>query len=300
MMNRLETHKDEALEILKGSIDTHIHGGPDVVPRKMDDVALARDALKAGMRGLVLKCHVATTEGRAYLARHEVGGIDVWGGIALNHHVGGINPEAVRISVKMGAKIVWMPTVSAENHFHHFGLSGHMDALGGGMKGKGLIILDDKGKLKREVYEVLEVVKEADVILATGHLSPRESVFLAEEALRMGLKKILFTHPEGHLTLLPVDEQIALSRKGVFFERCWVVTTNIAGEKARVPAEELAGSIRSVGPSSTVMATDHGQVVNAAPAQAMLDYIAHMLSFGVKRPEIERMVRSNPAQLLSA
>jgi hypothetical protein len=297
-MNRLEEHRIEALEILKGSIDTHIHSGPDVVPRKMDDVALARDALRSGMRGLVLKCHVAATEGRAYLARHEVGGIDVWGGIALNHHVGGINPEAVRISVKMGAKIVWMPTVSAENHMHHFGLSGHMDSLGGGMKGSGLCVLDDKGKLKREVYEVLEVVKEADIILATGHLSPRESVVLVEEALRMGLKKILFTHPEGHLTLLPVDEQIELSGKGVFFERCWVVTTNIAGEKARVPAEELARSIKSVGAASTIMATDHGQVVNAAPAQAMLDYITHMLFFGIKTTEIERMVRNNPAQLL--
>ena len=45
----------ETAHLLKGCIDTHIHGAPDVVPRKMDDLALARDAAKAGMRGLVLK-----------------------------------------------------------------------------------------------------------------------------------------------------------------------------------------------------------------------------------------------------
>jgi hypothetical protein len=299
-MNSLEAYRDEAREILKGSIDTHIHGGPDVVPRKMDDVELTRDAAAAGMRGLVLKCHVAATEGRAYLAQREAGGIQVWGGIALNQQTGGINPEAVQVSAKMGAKIVWMPTVSAANHMHHFGLSGHMDSLGGGMKGRGLFILDEKGELKSQVYDVLEVVKEADIILATGHLSPRESVILVNEALRLGLKKVMVTHPEGHMTLLPVEDQVTFARRGVFFERTWVVTTNIAGEKARLPAEVLARGIKTVGFSSTVMATDHGQVINATPVAAMLDYIAHMLGFGIKATEIDRMIKTNPAQLLSA
>ena len=297
-MPSIEDYKNEATLLIKGSIDTHIHSGPDVVPRKMNDFELARDCAKAGMRGLVVKCHVAATEGRASIVQQQIDNIKVWGGIALNHHTGGLNPEAVRISAKMGAKIIWMPTVSSENHIHYFGLSGHMDALGGGMAGKGITIYNQSGKIKEEVFNILEIIKEADIILATGHLSPKESIDLITVALRNGLKKILFTHPEGHLTKLPVEEQKRLAKKGVFFERCWVVTTNIAGESARLPAENIARDIKTVGTSSTIMATDHGQVSNPSPAQAMTNYIANMLYCGIKAHEIELMIKTNPIKLI--
>lgn len=297
MKNR-STNNDDAADLLTGAIDTHIHSGPDVVPRKFNDLELARAALKAGMKGIVIKCHIATTEGRAYLAHKEVPEVQVWGGIALNHNVGGFNPEAVRISAKMGAKIVWMPTVSSANHMTHFGSSGHMDALGGGMKGTGLTIYDSENKIRPGIIDILEIIKSENMILATGHLAPDESIELIKVALDQGIKKILFTHPEGHMTQLPLDEQKKLASKGVYFERCWVVTTNIAGEDARLSPEHLAQSIKAVGATSTVMATDHGQVVNHPPAEALKEYISAMLSNGISTKDIESMTQVNPSYLL--
>jgi hypothetical protein len=250
------------------------------------------------MRGLVLKCHVAATEGRADLVEQEVKGIKVMGGVALNHQIGGFNAEAIRISIKMGAKIIWMPTVSAENHIQHFGISSHMDALGGGMKGQGLTIYNKSGKFQKSIFEILELVKEADIILATGHLSPKESIGLVDEALRQGIKKILFTHPEGHMTRIPIKEQKRLAKRGVFFERCWVVTTDIAGKESRIPPEELSSAIKTIGPDSTVMATDHGQIQNPTPVEALTSYIESMLSHGITSKEIELMTKYNPSQLL--
>ena len=288
----------ELEQLLQGCIDTHIHSAPDVVPRKMDDLALAREAAKAGMRGVIIKCHVSSTEGRAYLVQQMVPEVQVWGGIALNYNTGGFNPQALHLSASMGAKIVWMPTVAAANFLQIAGLSDGLIALGGGVKGKGLTIYDKGGKLKTEVIEILEVVREANIILATGHLSPGESIDLINEALKRGVQKILFTHPEGSITRLPLEEQKKMAARGVYFERCWAVTTGFAGEDRRVLPEALASAIKTVGPESTIMATDHGQVNNPPPVEAMRSYIGAMLRFGITPGEIELMIKHNPVKLL--
>lgn len=66
----------------------------------------------------VVKDHYCPTMLSAYIAEKYVGdgSCRVFGGIALNNSVGGINLKAVDAAVAMGAKLVWMPTVSALRH----------------------------------------------------------------------------------------------------------------------------------------------------------------------------------------
>ena len=52
------------------------------------------------MRALVLKNHYESTASLAYLVRKEVPGIEIYGGIALNRTVGGVNPAAVERYLK--------------------------------------------------------------------------------------------------------------------------------------------------------------------------------------------------------
>ena len=81
---------------LGGVIDIHVHCGPDSMPRTIDAIDVAKLALDEGMRGLVLKNHYEPTASLACLVRKLVPGIEVFGGIALNLTVGGINPAAVK------------------------------------------------------------------------------------------------------------------------------------------------------------------------------------------------------------
>jgi hypothetical protein len=89
---------------IESAIDFHIHSSPE-------------------MKALVLKNHFASTAGRAVLVNKIVPQIEVFGGVVLNHAVGGINPDAVgamhRIGGKYG-KVVWLPTVDAEHHLQVF------------------------------------------------------------------------------------------------------------------------------------------------------------------------------------
>src|ERR1700680_769333 len=103
---------------LEGVIDIHVHSLPDSEPWTMDGIEVAKLAKASGMRGLVLKSHWEPTATLAYLARKEVPGLEVFGGICLSRAVGGINPSAVEEMVKMTGgwgRVVWMPTLDAEN-----------------------------------------------------------------------------------------------------------------------------------------------------------------------------------------
>jgi len=109
-------------KMLHGVFDTHLHSYPDIAPRKADDIELARMAAEAGMGGFLIKSHAGSSVERAYLVRKMFPGIHVLGGIVLNYPIGGLNPLAVETYVRMGAKEVWMPSLSAQNMFSYMTL----------------------------------------------------------------------------------------------------------------------------------------------------------------------------------
>jgi hypothetical protein len=269
---------------LTGLIDLHIHTAPDVVPRFADDLESARAAAEAGMRAVLLKSHVTLVADRAALAEKQVGGLRVFGGLALNAPVGGLNPAAVEVAVKMGAKQIWMPTRGTANEQRRQGKPG------------GLTIFTDDGRIRSTVYDILDLVREADVILGTGHLSVEETVALVRLAQERGLRKIVVTHPEAPFIRMPIATQAELAGERVFFERCYVFTMPSTG--ATVSVADIAAQIRSVGPDSTVLSTDFGQAANPSPVDGMRAYLAGLAAHGFGPGDIRLMAGETPARLL--
>jgi hypothetical protein len=266
---------------LEGVIDLHVHAGPDVRPRKLDAVALARAAKAAGMRALLLKSHHTITADLAQVVEGVVGGIRVFGGVTLNEPVGGLNPEAVRAAIALGAKEVFMPTHSAANQRRHDGKAG------------GITILDDAGRLRNEVKPILALVAEADVILGTCHLSPDEILVLVREARRAGVRKVLVNHPELNSLAIPLAMQQAMASEGAFFERM-----HLHGNSA-TDLPGLAAMTRAVGVERTVLVTDLGAAVyDVDPVQGMRELLQQTATQGFGQGEIDLMARQTPARLL--
>ena len=268
---------------LSGLIDLHIHAAPDVRPRYADDVDLVTAAARAGMRAVLLKSHVTLTADRASISEKVVGGIRAFGGLVLNTQVGGFNPAAVEAALQMGAKQIWMPTMDSAHHRRYEGKPG------------GLTIFTDEGRIRPEVHEIIELVREADVILGTGHLAIEETAALVRLARQRGLRKIVVTHPEARFIRMPVEAQMEMAAEGVFFERCYIHDMARPGVAA---GAEIAAQIRKVGVDSTVLATDFGQAHNPAPVDGMRAYITALNAQDFTNQELRHMASENPAHLL--
>ncbi len=269
---------------LSGVIDLHVHTYPDIQPRLLDDIQAVEAAKSACMRALLIKSHEVLTADRATIAEKVVGGIRVFGGLVLNQSVGGFNIHAVETAIQLGAKIVWMPTHNAQNMSYWTGNKG------------GLSVLDDAGAVLPEVYEILDLIHQANIAIATGHLSIEESVALVRLAKSMGMQKIIVTHPESTLIRMPVDIQQQLCGPGVFFERCFIDTIPTSNPGTTI--EEISNHIRITGVDSTFLSTDLGQPQNPPPVEGMSVYLASLYEFGFSVGEITQMTSQIPAFLM--
>ena len=310
------------MDKIPGIIDMHVHTAPDIAPRKTDDLELAKAAAEAGMGGFMIKSHLGSSVERAYLVNQMVPNIRAFGGLVLNFPIGGLNPFAVDSYVRLGAKEVWMPTLSAEYTLTYqkahvpledriaFNKAHGGDSIPPSMKfqpgdpwpwsknGRGISILDETGKIVPEVWTILEILAPKNVILGTAHISVPETHALVDAAKQMGVKRILATHPE-YMAPLSVEDQRRLAKKGVFFERCYVLTTPATKPVGGFqPFEVIVKNIRAIGVESTVLGTDFGQAKNIHPVLGMQEYLQHLRQAGFKESEIELMGVKNPRALL--
>ena len=191
---------------LKGVIDMHVHSNPDLRKRAYDDIELMEAGIRVGARAIVIKTHQGTTMDRAYLCnRHNEivhGGSNsftMFGSITLNRVVGGINPTAVETALKLGAKVVWLPTQSAR---------GHMEKMG--QNPAACVEVTRDGKVLPEVKTVMQLVKDYDAVLGTGHITPAECFAVVEEARNMGLEKVVVTHPEWWVVGMSAEDQLRM------------------------------------------------------------------------------------------
>jgi hypothetical protein len=247
------------------------------------------------MKAILLKNHVTGTGDRAEIASRVVD-FPVFGGIALNLPVGGVNPQAVEMALRMGAKEVWMPTIHAE---HYLKAVDNVPMFAKLLKSgiKGINLLQPDGSLKNEVREVLALIAQYDGILATGHISIQEAMALVPEAKKMGIKKIVVTHPLSPMENYSIsDMKQILALGATMLEH--VVNDITHQMKNPIPASKIADAIKALGPETAIMSTDSGQVINPAPVCSMENFIREMLDHGIPEKDILLMTRDNPAGML--
>jgi len=285
--------RERVFELLQGAIDFHVHLTEDPFVAKMLNTSPERSsslpeaiegAKKLGMKGFVLKAHDYPTAPISRIAKDIDRDFEVIGGITLNYGVGGINPYAVEICGRMGGRVLWMPTFSSRNEMERRGMEG------------GIYLLDDKGELKKEVREVLSLVREFDMVLSTAHIKKEEIYALVKGALNMGIKKILITHPLTKIagTYLSVDEQKELSEMGAFIEHCFAALMPGWGTHP----DELLKAIKEVGAQRCILSTDLGQLSNPVPWEGMRMMVSMLLSMGLPEREINLLIKENPRRLL--
>jgi hypothetical protein len=218
-----------------------------------------------------------------------VEGVRVFGGICCDREVGGVNPAAVETALRIGGKVVWLPTLSS----HQDQLNGVGPALG--IPGPGISVLDDDGELTGDTHDVLALVEEFDAVLATGHVTWEEHLATARAFGSRG--KLLVTHAREELAgpNLTVEQCVELADLGAVVELC--ALTCLGALATRSPAE-IAATARAVGPERCTLATDYGQKANVRPAEGFQLFADALVVEGLSADEVRAMACTNPCALL--
>ncbi|MEA2385451.1 MAG: hypothetical protein QOH72_5422 [Solirubrobacteraceae bacterium] len=289
---------ERARELVRGAYDTHVHISPDVVKRRVTDLRLAERFAELGLAGFGLKSHYTSTAERARVVSEAVPAVDTIGTITLNRAVGGLNPVAVEIAAREGARIVWFPTVSSENEQHEVLAADpdgkvpvwvrfELELREAGIGPAPVAVVAD-GELVPEARDVLAAIARHDLVLATGHLARDEIFTLVDGAVEAGVRRIVVTHPEFPSQRLPIEDQIALAGRGAVMERAF--TTPYTG---KCSWEQVFAATRAVGPERTVWSTDLGQVFNPPVEDGLAIMADQFLAAGFHDDEVRAMAVTN-------
>ncbi|QYJ16429.1 hypothetical protein Rxycam_02262 [Rubrobacter xylanophilus DSM 9941] len=300
---RAAAPSDRARELVRGAYDHHVHISPDVMGRRIDDLSLARRFRELGLSGFTLKSHYVPTAERASVVR-AAEGVEVFGAIALNAAVGGMNALAVEIAAREGARFVWMPTVSAVNEAEILSRS---DGSGRklpfwarlqreleeqGVSAGPVPVVDETGAVLPETRAVLRVVAAHGMVLATGHLSRDEIFAVVEAAREEGVRSIVVTHPEFPSQNLSARDQVRLVEQGALMERCFAPAYG-----GKVSWEVMFENIRAVGAENSFLSTDLGQPANPPVEDGIALMADRLLEAGFGEEEVRIMAVENTRRL---
>ncbi|MCT9095574.1 DUF6282 family protein [Haloarchaeobius sp. HME9146] len=280
-------------DLLDGAIDMHVHTAPDLIERFESDVDLARDAREAGMRAILVKSHVVPTAGRVDLVNEAVGDELLFGGVACNGGVGGLNRDAVEAALELGAKVVWLPTAWSANHASQARESGVERFVGHRVPDEDEEIpVARDGEVTPATRQVMDLVDEYDAVLGTGHAAPDEIETVAEACADAGVD-CLVNHPCFRVVDVSLERQERLAELGAVMEYCAYAVQTTEGHTI----ERVAEAVERVGPENAVLATDFGQAENP-PVPGLREFAEAVVDAGVPRETVRQCLTETPVRLL--
>lgn len=286
--------------LLHGAIDPHVHSGPSIAARAIDHLELVEQASAAGFAAVVTKDHDYSGVVAAALINkhHPELTTKMYSSIVLNNAVGGFNPYAVEHTAAMGGRIVWMPTLAAENHlrWEKTGTWTHPASTSKMRPAVGVPVLDAAGQVRDDVKEVLDVIAKNDMVLASGHLHISETWLVFEEAQRRGVERLVLTHPED-IVDASMNDVSGIAAMGAFVEHSLCMF--LEGSKFKTSEEhDLRRHIDAAGVGSTILCSDLGQVGVFSPVEGFRRGIRLCIDLGYSDEEVRAMVSTNAARAI--
>jgi hypothetical protein len=287
-------------ELLAGAVDLHCHSGPAAMPRILDHHDQLLDAAAAGFKAVVYKDHYYPGMAHATILEKifKDKGVRLFSGMVLNNSMGGWNPHAVDHTIKLGGKIVWLPTVSAANHIAYVntGKSTFPKTSKPMLDPIPLSALDDRGRILDVVKQILDLIAEGDIILAGGHLPVAEQHLVFAEAKARGVKKMLVNHPTYMVGFGDADIR-DLAGLGVSMEHS--ICMFVEGRSKRFSGADLKHLIDTAGVSKTILSSDLGLVGSVRPVEGFRLIVEELLNLQVPEADIRRLISSNAAAMLN-
>jgi Family of unknown function (DUF6282) len=287
---------DRAQSVVAGAYDLHTHIGPDVMTRRIEDVDLAHRFADVGLAGFALKSHYTSTAERATVVGRIVPDVRVIGTLTLNSAVGGMNPLAVEIAAREGARIVWMPTVDSPAE-----TAGRVEPKPGrhvplwariqhelrdlGLAVEPVAVTDAGGAVLPETRDVLRTIARHGLVLATAHLGRDDTFAVVDAAFEEGVAHVVVTHPEFTCQNFSIEDQVALVARGCVVERC--LSTPLSG---KTTFEHVFDGVRAVGLENNFFSSDFGNPDYPPVEEGLAIWADKLFEAGFDEDEVRAMI----------
>lgn len=286
---------DELVEgIIEDAIDLHVHGGSEPFERRQLEDEIAIDCTKAKMKAVVIKTWFTPSASRNQLVQkivdkwaeeHQMRPVRVLGGITLNYSVGGLNPEAViRCLGYPGFKTVWMPMY--DSYYHQLIVFNRKD--------KGIKFLTDNGKVVPQMQEILRIIADNDLVLASGHYPHNDTAILMEEAKRLGVKRLEVVHPTVIHSKQTIPQMNEFAYEGVKLDLIGIASVNVRFAEG---FRWVIKVVKELG-EHMVLGTDSGQIQNPTHIEGLRWLTRVLLAYGITKEELTKIYKTNAAALL--
>lgn len=294
---------DKAWKVIRGGYDLHLHVTPNVSSRRIDDLATAREFAGAGLAGFVLKSPYFVTAGLATAVSEAIQGVVAFGAITLNHSVGGLNPVAVELAGRAGARLVCMPTCDALNEAEWCSRSTEnvsgCDEIQHELKAKGILpspltVLGEDDHLNPRTLQCIDLIAEYEMALCTGHLGRKEIFPLVKAAKEAGVARLIVTDAEYPSQNLSAGEQVELAEMGAVIEHCF-----ITAHTGKVAWHTLFANVAAVGAERSLLSTGLGQRAKPPVSSGLASYAQRFLDAGFSANDVRMMVVENPTRLMN-
>ncbi len=283
--------------LLQGAIDMHYHGYPETTLKakaRLDDVEMLELARNLGMRGIVIKSQMWPTMGQVYHLRQRVPNIECFASITLNSIAGGLSPWVVEAAARQGAKVVWLPTWSSTYKVGQGGYSKLMKGWFPSVTFSPLLsCIDSSGKVTPDVHTIIGLAKDMELVLCTGHISPIESLAIAQEAERIGFTRLVFTHPLTGAVDATLEQTREMVKRGAYVEFTALSIFHAGIEP------KIIEFINELGADHCILSTDAIREWLPPGPEFLRMFLGRLLLIsGIDEKSIRIMVQDNPSVLL--
>ncbi|WP_432839720.1 DUF6282 family protein [Dactylosporangium sp. CA-092794] len=288
--------------LLRGAIDVHVHGQPDLsagLRNRGDDVEVARLAHAYGMSGWVLKSHLWSTMDRAAHIRQALSGTGfaVHGSITLNPPVGGLEPSVVELAAAHGARVVFLPTWGAAADLARDGYISMLlrrisPSFAEYNARTAIALCEPGGSLSGRAREVIDACRALDLALATGHASLEESRAVAAYCADIG-QRLLITHPL-HYSQDP-QRLRELADTGAYLE---FANAPLVHPDGHMTVRDVHAALRAVGPQRAILSTDVFSRWVPPEPECLRMFLEQLAYLGWTPEELSTMVSANPRAFL--
>jgi hypothetical protein len=229
-----------------------------------------------------------------------VPGIEVFSSITLNQVVGGFNPISVEAAALQGARVIFFPTWGSANDRERGGISksfipSFIKRTAGLPASDGLCVIDERGRVKSEVLECLAVAREHQMLICTGHISPRESIALAAAANNIGINRFVFTHPDSNSVGANRADILEMIKLGAVCEIC---ALGLMPFYQRMKIGEAVELISEFGAQNIVLSSDYFHEWFPFSSEAIRLIVGTLLDCGISQSDIKTMICGNPRRML--